>query len=72
MPTVIEDYTKLSIPERLSLIGAIWESVVAEGKPIGLTEAQKVEIDRRIAEHRANPDSAIPWEEVKLAARRGR
>ena len=29
-----------------------------------LTDDQKAELDRRIAEHDADPDSAIPWEEV--------
>ena len=30
-----------------------------------LTDEQKAELDRRIAEHDADPDSAIPWEEVR-------
>jgi putative addiction module component (TIGR02574 family) len=30
-----------------------------------LTDEQMAELDRRIAEHEADPDSAIPWEEVK-------
>jgi len=64
MPTVISDYTKLSIPERLALIGEIWDSVIAEGKPLPLSDAQRAELDRRLAEHEANPDAAIPWEEI--------
>lgn len=30
-----------------------------------LTDEQKAELDRRVAEHEADPDSAIPWEEVE-------
>lgn len=30
-----------------------------------LTDEQKAELDRRWAEHEADPDSAIPWEVVK-------
>lgn len=30
-----------------------------------MTDEQKAELDRRIAEHEADPDSAIPWEEVE-------
>ena len=30
-----------------------------------LTDEQKAELDRRIAEHEADPDSAIPWEQVR-------
>lgn len=65
MPTVISDYTKLSIPDRLALIGEIWDSIVAEGRPIGLTAEQRAEIKRRREAHRANPDDAIPWEEIR-------
>ena len=39
-----------------------------------LTDEQKAELDRRIAEHEADPDSAIPWEQVEreLKERRSR
>ncbi len=65
MPTVISDYTKLSIPERIALIGEIWDSITAEGKPLPLSDVQKAELERRLAEHEANPDAAIPWEEIR-------
>lgn len=32
-----------------------------------LTEAQRAELDRRIAEHEASPDDVVPWEEVKAS-----
>jgi hypothetical protein len=33
-----------------------------------LTGAEKTEIDRRLAAHRANPTAATPWEQVKTDA----
>jgi len=33
-----------------------------------LTDAQKAEINRRLAAHRANPQAAIPWEKVQAEA----
>jgi putative addiction module component (TIGR02574 family) len=33
-----------------------------------LTEAQRRELDRRIAAHEANPSAAIPWEQVQAEA----
>lgn len=30
-----------------------------------LTDAQAAELDRRWAEHLANPESAVPWSEVR-------
>ena len=34
-----------------------------------LTEAQKQELDRRLAELEANPDEVTPWEEVEAEIR---
>jgi putative addiction module component (TIGR02574 family) len=30
-----------------------------------LTDAQREELDRRVAAHRADPSSAIPWETLR-------
>ncbi|MEX2215965.1 MAG: addiction module protein [Phycisphaeraceae bacterium] len=34
-----------------------------------LTDEQKAELDRRIADDDAHPDDAIPWEQVEAEAR---
>ena len=36
---------------------------------LSVTEAQKKELDRRLAEHKANPGSAIPWDEFRTELR---
>lgn len=58
------DYTQLSVAQRLELIGDIWDSIEAEQMP-PLTEEQRAELDRRIADHEQTPECAIPWEQVK-------
>jgi putative addiction module component (TIGR02574 family) len=65
---------RLSTEEKIELIGLIWDSIAAEVEQAPLTEAQRQEIDRRLVAHRANPDAAIPWEQVKAASlsRQGR
>lgn len=55
----------MSIDDRLRLVEAIWDGIEAEEPAPELTEAQKRELDGRMAEHEANPGSAIPWDEVK-------
>lgn len=59
---------QLSVEERISLVEEIWDSI-AEATP--LTEAHRVELDRRLQDHEANPDDVVPWEVVKasIAAR---
>lgn len=58
----------LGIDEQIELVEAIWDGIVSRGAAPALTEAQKIELDRRLADHLAHPDDAIPWSEVKAAA----
>jgi putative addiction module component (TIGR02574 family) len=59
---------RLSIAERIALVQAIWDSIAADVERAPLTEAQRQEVDRRLAAHRANPHAAIPWEQVEAEA----
>lgn len=34
----------------------------------GLDIDEQIELDRRRADHRSNPDNVLPWDEVKAAA----
>jgi len=57
----------LDIDEQIELVEAIWDGIVSRGVAPSLTEAQKTELDRRLADHLANPDDVVPWSEVKTA-----
>ena len=59
---------QLSIPERIRLVQEIWDSIAAEIEHTPLTESQRQEVDRRLAAHRANPQAAIPWEQLEAEA----
>ncbi len=59
------DYRKLSIPERLALVEDIWESIAQDAEGFPLSDEQKAQLDRRLEAHRRDPDSAIPWSEVR-------
>jgi putative addiction module component (TIGR02574 family) len=59
---------KLDVAERIALVQAIWDSIAMEVESSPLTEAQRQEVDRRLAAHRANPQAAIPWEQVEAEA----
>lgn len=57
---------RLSIAEKIQLVEDIWDSIsttTAEG--VDLTEAQKVELDRRCNRFKQNKDSGSTWEAVK-------
>lgn len=67
----LAEIKKLSIDDRIWLVQEIWNSVAEETPVWEPTEAQKRELDRRIADLDANPDDVLTWEEVKASLRDG-
>jgi putative addiction module component (TIGR02574 family) len=59
---------QLSVEDRIALAEAIWDSVAAEVERAPLTDAQRQELERRLADTLARPDAVTPWEEVKARA----
>ena len=59
---------RMTVAERIALAQEILDSVAADqSRPI-LSEAKKRELDRRLADHAANPEDSVPWEQVEAAA----
>ncbi len=58
---------RLTVAERLTLVGQIWDSVASTGRELP-TAAQADELERRAADDDANPDDVVPWEQVKADA----
>ena len=56
---------RLSVEERLTLVEDLWDSIAEDSAAVPVTDAQREELDRRLAEHKARPDDVVPWEEVK-------
>ncbi len=56
---------RLDIPERLKLIGVIWDSIVDTKAAQPIPEWHQREIERRLAAADADPGAGIPWEEIK-------
>ena len=71
MPTSMKDFgiDQLGVEDRLALAEEIWDSVAAEVEAAPLTEAQRSELERRIAAADANPGAGIPWEAIRAEAR---
>lgn len=58
---------RLGIEDRLTLVEEIWDSIAADSAAVPLTDAQRAELNRRIAEHESNPNDVVSWEEVKAS-----
>jgi len=65
---LLQQARALNTDEKIERVGAIWDGIVSCGAVPSLTETQKSELDRRLADHLANPDDVVPWCEVKAAA----
>jgi putative addiction module component (TIGR02574 family) len=64
-PTQLEGILSLSVGERIQLIEAVWDSIAQHPESLSVTEAQRKELDRRLAEHHKNPRAARPWSAVR-------
>ena len=62
---------KLTRDEKREVVAALVAEVEAETAPASpLTDAQRTELRRRLADADANPDDVVPWEEALAATRR--
>lgn len=65
--STLSQLLKLPAGDRAELAMALWESLsdAERDGELALTDEQGAELDRRWAEHLADPNSAIPWSEVR-------
>jgi putative addiction module component (TIGR02574 family) len=71
--TDLAELLKLPVGERAEIAIALWESLTDEARSaaLELTPEERAELERRWAEHEANPGSAIPWDEFRQKLRDG-
>ncbi len=67
---LVSEILALSVVERVRLVEAIWDSISAVPDALPLTQWQKDELDRRLAEFEAEPDSGATLGEVFARIRR--
>jgi putative addiction module component (TIGR02574 family) len=65
-----ERIRELTAAERIELIELLWESFVEDPDALPVTEQQRAELRRRLAEHERDPDGAKPWSEVRAEPER--
>ena len=55
----------LSPAEKAELLDTVWASLEADSA--SLTDAQRAELDYRIARYEQNPSDVIPWQQVRAS-----
>jgi putative addiction module component (TIGR02574 family) len=63
-----DEIGRLSVDERLELIGQIWDSLEHESLP--LSPAQQHELDRRLAAFDQDRAEGLSWEQVRAELER--
>jgi putative addiction module component (TIGR02574 family) len=58
---------QLMVEQRLALVEELWDSIAESGADVPMSEARRAELDHRLAEHEAQPDDVVSWEDVKAS-----
>jgi putative addiction module component (TIGR02574 family) len=63
------DVTRLSRDEQLDLLDDLWASLGRDPEALPLSDAQRVELDRRLDELETEGPVGLTWDEVVARAR---
>ena len=55
----------LTAEERAELIEVLWDTLDPDSTAPAMPDWHRVGLDQRLAEHEADPHSAVPWEEAR-------
>jgi len=62
---MLDEILKLSVEDRIRLAEEIWNTVSANPEAVPVTQAQKEELDRRLADLDRDPQGGRSWEEFR-------
>jgi putative addiction module component (TIGR02574 family) len=72
MSTASPDFRQLPVSERIQLVADIWDSIAQETSvKFELTTDQSQELQRRLADHVADPASSTSWDDVRAELFKG-
>lgn len=65
MNTQIAEIFELSVAEKIQIVEDIWDSISNTPEELSLSEAEKLELDKRLESYEQNPNEGIEWETLK-------
>ena len=68
-PLTPQDFDRLTVEQKLDLIGLLWDSIPNNGEGLPFPDWHRRELKKRIADADANPGAMIPWEELRAELR---
>lgn len=66
--TVLTEVDSWSVGDRIRLLNELWDRLAEPGQDPELSDEQKGELDRRLAEDDTAPDDVVSWQVVKAQA----
>jgi putative addiction module component (TIGR02574 family) len=64
-PLLKVEISQLSVSERIQLAEDLWDSIIDKQEDLLLDPVQQQELDRRLVQHRQDPNAGSTWETVK-------
>lgn len=61
----VSEILQLSVAERMQIVEDIWDSIGKTPEELPLSEAEKLELDKRLESYRENPNEGVEWETLK-------
>ena len=65
-------FDDMTAAERILYVQDLWDRIAQQPCDVPVSEAWKAELSRRLEAHRADPTTAVPWEQVVANLRRAR
>jgi putative addiction module component (TIGR02574 family) len=65
MNTKVAEILELSVAEKIQIVEDIWDSISNSPEELPLSEAEKLELDKRLEDYKKNPNNGIEWETLK-------
>ena len=65
-----EDILALPVSERIQLVADIWDTISEAPDQPEFSPALRAMLRKRLADHKANPDDAVSWDEAMESIRR--
>jgi putative addiction module component (TIGR02574 family) len=72
MTTTLHQISALPVPDQIELLHQAWDRLIDSGWEPELSDAQKEEFDRRLADLDANPQNVVSLEKLVEHVRRPR
>jgi putative addiction module component (TIGR02574 family) len=68
----VTEILELPVTERIRLVEIIWDSIAAVPEAVPVSDELKADLDRRLAEFKADPEAGLPWQEARERILQGR